>query len=338
MNPSGKLNPLLHQLSHVVADSTDLESLVRPLLELLEMVTGLEATYLTVIDENNNLQKVLFSRNKEPLLVPEGLNVPWCDSLCKYALDGGIRFTTEVPDLWPDQQLGIQTYVTEPVRIEQGRLYGTLCGASRSRIQINPEQQQLLMMFAALCARQIERENLLARLQKENLQYQHFAFYDTLTGVPNRRILEAELTLALQKKSEKACPLHLAFIDLDGFKTLNDTHGHDTGDAFLVAFANRIMSCLKEGEFMARYGGDEFIVFGWGDPDLPPDVSALELQDRLNQASRGQFELENLLLDYPGASIGLVTASDSYTSANQLIAEADAAMYQVKTARKSNPR
>lgn len=77
------MNAFTNKLALAVSESDDLESLVRPLLELLEMVTGLESTYFTSIDLEESVQRIVFARNSKILTIPEGLSVPWQDTLCK---------------------------------------------------------------------------------------------------------------------------------------------------------------------------------------------------------------------------------------------------------------
>ena len=90
------------RLSDSLVGAHSLEELVRPLLELLEAVTGLESTYMTAIDEVAGLQHILYARNTRRLQIPEGLSVPWDDTLCKRALDEGRMYTDDVADCWGD--------------------------------------------------------------------------------------------------------------------------------------------------------------------------------------------------------------------------------------------
>lgn len=164
------LDPILDRLAEALSDSDDLESLVRPLLELLEAVTGLESTYLTTIDTANNVQRILFARNTREMTIPEGLAVPWGDTLCKRALDEGRAYTDDVDNCWGDsnaaRELGIKTYLSEPVRVAAGELYGTLCAASGSKVEVPPQKRRILVMFARMIARQIERERLLQNCRR----------------------------------------------------------------------------------------------------------------------------------------------------------------------------
>src|SRR4051794_10571094 len=116
------MDPLLLQLSDSVSSARTLEDLTRPMLEMLEAVSGLESTYLTMIDLDKGLQHVLYARNSRQMQIPEGLSVPWDDTLCKRALDEGRSYTGNVAECWGDsdaaRDLGIQTYVSMPVRTD----------------------------------------------------------------------------------------------------------------------------------------------------------------------------------------------------------------------------
>lgn len=145
------------------ASATSLEQLTRPLLELLEEVTGLETTYLTRVDEKAGEQIIVFSRNVGDIEIPEGLRVEWSDTLCKRALDQGIACVDNVPEIWGDSQaardLKLQTYVSTPVRLPDGTLYGTLCGASAASHTLDERQQRVLRLFSRVVSDQVAREH-----------------------------------------------------------------------------------------------------------------------------------------------------------------------------------
>lgn len=330
-----RLDPILDKLSATISGSEDVESLVRPLLELLESVTGLESTYLTTIDRTNNVQSIVYARNTRTLNIPEGLSVPWDDTLCKRALDQNQRYVTDVGTRWGDSDaaraLGIVTYLSEPIHIA-GELYGTLCGASSSRVEVLPENRRLILMFAHLIARQIERDRLFERLKDENRAFSQYALTDPLTGIPNRRALITELTRALANADRAGTAVHVAFIDLDGFKRINDMHGHDSGDRFLIQIAQALAGGMREGDFIARHGGDEFVMFGAACSD-EYEASRAAIRERLERLTTGRFDLGTLSLDYAGASIGVVTSNPNERDCEALLARADTAMYAVKKSR-----
>lgn len=114
----------LDNLSRTVTGAKTLEDLARPMLEMLEAVTGLETTYVTTIDLDRGEQNIVFSHNAGTLQIAEGLTVPWADTLCKRAMDDGQFCTSDVPHRWADSEtaaeLGIQTYVSMPIETETG--------------------------------------------------------------------------------------------------------------------------------------------------------------------------------------------------------------------------
>jgi diguanylate cyclase len=331
------MDAVLNVLSDVISNSDTLESFVRPLLELLESVSGLESTYLTTIDEENNIQTVLFARNSRELTIPEGIRVPWDDSLCKRAITENCLFADDVSTRWADssaaKKLGIHTYMSAPVVIADGKLYGTLCGASGSKVKVDEDAHRLLIMFSRMIARQIEREQLVTRLRNENAAFQKYALTDPLTGITNRRGLFMELSRMLEVAQRSSAVIHVAFIDLDGFKQINDQYGHDAGDRFLIEVAARLNAGVRQADVVARYGGDEFVVFGL-DFSAEPEEGQNVFRLRVEAATQGRFVIGTGTLDYPGASVGVVSSKPGELNGNDLISRADETMYRIKQQRK----
>lgn len=321
---------VLNRLADSVSAAQSLEGLTRPLLELLEQVTGLESTYLTTIDERKGVQNIMFSRNSQQMQIPEGLSVPWDDTLCKRALTENRPYTDDVAGCWGDSDaakaLGIKTYLSQPVRRLDGQLYGTLCAASGQSIAVPAPALKVLGLFARLIEHQIEREQLLKDLQAANAELSSRALTDALTGIGNRRALMQELQRLLDLGRRERTSVQVAFIDLDGFKQINDRYGHEEGDAFLAEVARRLASGIRPGDVFGRYGGDEFVV-------AAVNIGADALRQRLEQLTAGRYRLHGESLDYAGASVGVVSSTDADTDAAALLARADAAMYEVKRAR-----
>jgi len=154
--------PELPELLNVVAGdrSQGLDAVTLPLLTELERLTGLESTYLTQIHWRRDEQEIRVAHNAGGLHVPKGARVEWCDTLCRQVLLGGPRFTTEVPEVYPDSQaaqaLGLQTYVSVPVYRDDGEVFGTLCGASRSRRPLDDTAVRVMELFARVIATHLE--------------------------------------------------------------------------------------------------------------------------------------------------------------------------------------
>jgi diguanylate cyclase (GGDEF)-like protein len=148
---------------------------------------------------------------------------------------------------------------------------------------------------------------------------------DPLTGLPNRRGLQAALADGLARATRERL-LAVYLIDLDGFKPVNDRHGHDVGDALLCAVAERLRNSLRASDVVARLGGDEFVVVAQG---LPSDDKARELGDQVAAAFIDPFELQGLHFEL-GATLGYALAPLDGDEPASLLKRADAAMYTGK--------
>ncbi|CAJ1758433.1 Diguanylate cyclase DgcP [Aeromonas salmonicida] len=335
------MDTILQALSVQVTEARDLESLTRPLLEMLETVTGLESTYLTQIDLEQSAQHILYARNSAALQIPEGGSVDWSDTLCRRALDEGRLYAADVADRWGDsaaaRAMGIRTYMSSPVRTSSGSLYGTLCGASAEHKPLVTGSEHLIAFFARLIAEHVEREQLLQQLQQANNELSRQALSDPLTGLPNRRALMLELHRLFSLLKRNGHPLLISFIDLDGFKAINDTHGHDAGDLLLQTMAQQLAGALRSGDLLARVGGDEFVAVGMGPLSGEETVEAAVhcFQRRLFEQSQVQLPLASQVLNYPGASVGVVAVDPASISIDDALRQADACMYAVKRQRRA---
>ena len=154
----------------------------------------------------------------------------------------------------------------------------------------------------------------------------HQAMHDPLTGLASRRLARDRIYRACARATRQHGRVALLFIDLNGFKAINDQHGHEAGDALLQAVGKRLTSTIREIDTAARLGGDEFLVL-CVDPGETDDIGALA--DRLLAALIEPVEHGNRSLRV-GASIGIALFPDHAASAEQLLACADHAMYRAK--------
>lgn len=163
----------------------------------------------------------------------------------------------------------------------------------------------------------------------ELLQYE--AFHDPLTRLPNRALFYDRLEHAMARVSRGTNSVALLFLDLDGFKQVNDRYGHLTGDTLLSAFAERLSGTLRLGDTFARLGGDEFVILL---EDLP-ELKDVELAaERLEAQLRQPFTIGNIEIAIT-ASIGVAFRDSSPDRAEDLLLDADRAMYQAKAAGKA---
>lgn len=165
------------------------------------------------------------------------------------------------------------------------------------------------------------------------------AFYDPLTGLPNRRLLIDRLQLSLAAHARSGQDGALLFIDLDDFKTLNDTLGHDTGDQLLQQVAQRLREQMREGDTLARLGGDEFVVMLSGLGPLREDAArqAEKVATKLRMALARAYQVGGHHHDST-VSIGVALFTDAQNSLDNMLRWADMAMYQAKADGRNNVR
>ena len=156
------------------------------------------------------------------------------------------------------------------------------------------------------------------------------AYRDCLTGLPNRLYMNQALDSCVDEATEKRRQIALLYIDLDGFKDINDRHSHKVGDLFLREVAQRINGCLRKGDVAGRIGGDEFTVLM---PECATEKDAVRLANRILSASRETVMIDGHRLSY-STSIGVSLYPQMASSAELLVRSADEAMYAAKTSGK----
>jgi diguanylate cyclase (GGDEF)-like protein len=170
-------------------------------------------------------------------------------------------------------------------------------------------------------------------LRHATAEIEQLAFYDPLTGLPNRRLLTDRLQQAITSSARTGRRGALLFLDLDHFKTLNDTSGHDVGDLLLQQVAQRIKACVRNEDTVARLGGDEFVVMLQGLSIQTPEaaVQAKHVADNILQSLMQPYQL-NGIEHQSSCSVGATFFGETLQSSADLLKQADIAMYQVKSA------
>jgi diguanylate cyclase (GGDEF)-like protein len=177
-----------------------------------------------------------------------------------------------------------------------------------------------LAQWAALLSAAMYREELLASIRKN-------ALHDALTGLPNRALLMDRLEQAIARAQRTETRFAVLFMDLDGFKTINDSLGHIAGDQLLVQIAHRLGECLRATDTFARLGGDEFAIVV---TDLTNEEAAFLVAERLQEALRAPFEIGEHRV-FTSASVGITTSNETCQRPEDYLRDADMAMYRAKS-------
>ncbi len=169
------------------------------------------------------------------------------------------------------------------------------------------------------------------RMQAEE-RLHHLAYHDVLTDLPNRTLFMERLSHALLQRHCEGTKVAVLFLDVDRFKTINDTLGHESGDRFLQSFSRLLLGCVRSGDTVSRFGGDEFAIL-LENVDSVDAVSTVA--EKILEALSKPFRVEGPDL-YVTTSIGIAMYPDDADNANILLKQADSAMYQAKEAGRNN--
>ena len=175
----------------------------------------------------------------------------------------------------------------------------------------------------------VEREALVARLRDQEERMRFMAQHDSLTGLPNRYSMQERLGLALALAKRNRKKVAVMLVDLDGFKKVNDTRGHNAGDQVLTVVAQRMRSSVRGSDTVARIGGDEFVVLA-GDLDRA-EVAAM-IAEKISDMVQLPIAIEGGAPWKITCSIGISVFPDAQASA-ELLEQADRAMYRAKAAK-----
>lgn len=195
---------------------------------------------------------------------------------------------------------------------------------------LEPAQLEALTLVTAQARIALQNERLIEELQEAQDTLRHRAFHDALTGLANRAQFQLAIDHVGQRRVDALDGVGVLFLDLDGFKGVNDTHGHDVGDELLRSVASRLTACVRSTDLVCRLGGDEFTVLLRGNA---VEERAVTCAQRICEALAEPFALSSAGVRI-STSVGIATATGDDVDANRLVRRADAAMYRAKTAGK----
>ena len=301
----------LYAISEAAHASEDLATLFRHIHQILGELLPAAGLYMTLLDQQGQPEE--FSSRAD-----QQQTAPPCDLarlLAGEVLAGGQPLR---PGTGPASGHG--HWLAVPLTTAR-RTIGALLLHGGSDVGSYTEQDQELLQFVAKqIATVIERKQLHAHMQ-------FMAMHDELTGLPNRRLFHDRLHTAFARAQRKQERLSLLFLDLDGFKLVNDEHGHACGDLLLQAVAKRLRLCLRESDTLARLGGDEFVVLLENNAQ---GADVLLVEQKIHAALALDFALDNGRCLRTAASIGCAHYPEHGDSTQLLLRHADQAMYAAK--------
>jgi diguanylate cyclase (GGDEF)-like protein len=315
----------LLDLSAALTEIATTEEMAISLARAVPAVIGADLATVTVADRAAGVVRILACHGYTPEEAERlvGVELPLADEL----LDT-IAYVGAVHSEQAQAVLISEARVVVPVIVD-GQPEAWLTANVRDdpeRLAQTDELEARLRGLAAQASTALRNARLIEQIR-------HQALHDALTGLPNRSLILDRTEQLLGRARRDRAPVAALFLDLDGFKEINDTLGHAAGDQLLRAVASRLSTTIRESDTLARLGGDEFVVLVDGvSVDSGPDLVA----ERLLEVLRPPFVLEGreqtpLTIT---ASIGIATA-DERSSAGDLLRDADVALYQAKAAGKN---
>ncbi|WP_159015901.1 GGDEF domain-containing protein [Cognatiluteimonas profundi] len=337
----------MSDLPSIVDASSALEAVSRPLLRLVQHITGMETSFVTAIDWEAQRQDVLFSLNTGALQIPEKRTTDWNDSMCRSMFLAGQATSHDVGgDVMATRNavaIGMRSFFAVPI-LDGDNAIGTVCGASRRQIQLRDDQLDALQCIADALHQllQVDRDKTRALTRATTAEHEarqardtagqqaidfqhmaHLAHTDELTGLPNRRAFVPRWEDALARSGRRHFDIGVLLIDADRFKSINDTLGHLVGDEVLGAIGASLRQTTYREDLIARLGGDEFAmaVCNASRDDLITRAQSIRQHFAVSAAKLG---VDTTL------SIGIAHSDDG--PRQQLLDDADRALYRSKAA------
>ena len=326
-----KLSAVLSDLARTLATDFPIQGILDHLVESIVEVLPITSAGVTLISGGRAPRYIAASDNDA--LRFERLQTEIGQGPCVLAYETGNAVA--VPDLTRDERFptfakaatdaGLAAVFTFPMRGSAGRL-GALDLYRDEVGELEPHDMEAAQTLADVAAAYLHNAQARDEARRATDQFRHGALHDPLTGLPNRVLLQQRIEHAAQRAQRSHTNAAVLFVDLDRFKQVNDTHGHQVGDDLLLAVSQRLTHLVRPGDTLARFAGDEF-VFLCEDLSKPADVEALAR--RVDDAFAEPFVLDGIEVA-ASASVGVAFAGPGEDVSDELVAQADVAMYQAK--------
>ncbi len=329
LRASERILKLERRVLELIATGDSFDAVLDEICSTVEQLIPNAATAIMLLDESGQQLRIKsapglpssFNRREDSLQLGSSITT------CTRAVQ--MRTLAVTPDIQQDEswrpwaesaaRLQIAACWAQPIVAAYDEVVGVFACYPQTSGAPGESERQLLQRMAHLAAIALERHRRMERIR-------FLALHDPLTGLPNRSLLNEHLGRNLRRARRENKQFALMFIDLDGFKQINDQHGHDAGDDLLSVLAGRMTEQLRGTDTCARIGGDEFVVML--ETVQSPESAALVANKILRCLStpvqRGQLSLQ------VSASIGIALYPHDGISADALLTRADDAMYQAK--------
>lgn len=320
----------------MIALNANLSDILFELMRLVEsQLTGIFGSILLLDDDGSHLRHgAAPSLAKAYIKAIDGVRIGPKVGSCGTAVHRREPVTTSdimSDPLWEDYRdlvrpHGYRSCWSTPILSPQGKVLGVFAMYSLTVREPTQAENRLIDLTTHIAGIAIERKRAEDRIR-------YMAHHDTLTGLPNRSLLKDRLAQAILQTQRYNPWVSVAFIDLDNFKTINDSLGHTAGDELLLVVANRMIGCVRSTDTVVRLGGDEFVILLVDQLASPEKISAT-LQ-RIRAAIAEPINIDGRAL-YVTGSMGVATYPNDGQDPETLLMNADAAMYKAKEAGRDN--
>lgn len=255
------------------------------------------------------------------------------DTPCENAINNQhALYVDNLEKLFPDDQmlkeLKIKSYAGIALIDKEQKPLGILVAVSKCRFQDPKKIEKMLRVYVGSLSAEMERFNY----EQNEKDLKKVAYFDPLTNLPNRLLITDKINTAILNAVRKKSIVAVCFIDLDGFKNVNDSLGHEAGDFILIETANRLKSFVRPEDTVARLGGDEFVII-LSDLENTNDVS--RILSRILKSISQSYHYQNNNIETISASIGVTLFPEDDVNSDTLLRHSDQAMYKAKESGKN---